>query len=183
MIRSMSAATVSCPSYPTTPTPFRKRFPAPILRTWWPPRRAQASDLDAARTVPGWWPQESDTAGVELPSSFGLLHLAGPPTGLEGKPAAISPTDCVSLRSSPNPFAHRANISFRTSSPGVVSLKVYNLAGQDVKRIFRRYLERGVHAVQWDAVNEKGRPAAPGLYFCRLEGGGNNSSIRLFIIR
>ena len=75
----------------------------------------------------------------------------------------------LAVRVAPNPFNPGTTIYFRTPAPGQVSLAVYNLAGQAVARLLPgAYRPAGTRALYWDGRDQRGRPAAAGIYLYLL---------------
>ena len=66
----------------------------------------------------------------------------------------------------PNPFNPETKIEYTLSKPGEVSLKIYNLLGQEVARLVSEVQQAGYHKVIWDAST-----ITSGIYFYRLEAG------------
>lgn len=64
----------------------------------------------------------------------------------------------------PNPFNPATTIEFDIPSSGFVSLKVYNVAGQEVAVLINKVLAAGSHIIRWNAKN-----LSSGLYFYKLE--------------
>ncbi len=84
----------------------------------------------------------------------------------------------------PNPFNPRTEISFGLPHPGRVSLGVYDVAGRLVRRLYEQVeLPAGRHAVVWRGVNDLGLSQASGLYFTRLDVGGDLRTGRLMLVR
>jgi hypothetical protein len=69
----------------------------------------------------------------------------------------------------PNPFNPRTEISYQTSEPGRVTLKVYNVLGQEVATLVDADQPAGAHRVEWNAGT-----FASGVYVYRLSAGGDN---------
>jgi TolB protein len=63
----------------------------------------------------------------------------------------------------PNPFYQETTIDFEISGPGVVSLKIYNLFGQEVAELADNFMQPGIHTYTWDSS-----PYPAGIYFYRL---------------
>ena len=76
----------------------------------------------------------------------------------------------LSLAVVPNPARARA-IWARFSLPfaGRVRIDVFGLLGERIRELEDQAEPAGAHAVFWDGRDREGRPAAPGLYFVRLE--------------
>lgn len=72
-----------------------------------------------------------------------------------------------------NPCERGSAIGFTLSSPGVVSLAVYDKTGRKVSELFReRSLSAGYHQVSWSAGSFDRARLGAGIYFCRAEVGG-----------
>jgi flagellar hook assembly protein FlgD len=83
----------------------------------------------------------------------------------------------------PNPFNPTTTISFsiaQTSS--YVTLNIYNIKGQKVKSLLNEKLDAGTHQVMWDGKDENGKSATSGIYFYKLNAGGNFSQTKRMIL-
>lgn len=69
----------------------------------------------------------------------------------------------------PNPFNSRTLIRFILPEPGQVSLKIYNLLGQEIRSIVHQKFQPGIYQTIWDGNNEQGRLVPNGLYLYVLE--------------
>ena len=69
----------------------------------------------------------------------------------------------------PNPFNPSTSLRFHLPTSGAVSLDIYNVVGQVVRRVLSRQdLEAGHHTFLWDGRDDGGRPVASGVYLYRL---------------
>jgi photosystem II stability/assembly factor-like uncharacterized protein len=99
-------------------------------------------------------------------------------TGIEGAPGAeLSP---VSIYATPNPVYSTSSIHFSLPDAGDVRLAVYDMSGRLVSTLVEGGLSEGAHSVSWNATEEG---AAAGVYFFRLETGGEIQTGRLVLIR
>jgi len=78
----------------------------------------------------------------------------------------------------PNPIRARATLTLTLPSPQPVSVRIYNLLGQEVARPLDRLLPSGTHPVSIDAHSW---PA--GLYLLRIEAGPQQWTRRLVVVR
>jgi hypothetical protein len=78
------------------------------------------------------------------------------------------PTDYVLHNNYPNPFNPETNIQFDIPENGNVSLKIYNMLGQEIKTLVEETKNAGTHMVQWDGRNENGQSIPSGVYIYRL---------------
>lgn len=102
----------------------------------------------------------------------------GPPGGERG-PALAAPW--------PNPSADGRTTLAWTLPGGAeegsrVTLRVYDLAGRDVRTLVDGPLAPGEHRATLDGRDDAGRRLAPGLYFVRLSRGASHSTRRLVVM-
>ncbi|MCI0705993.1 MAG: T9SS type A sorting domain-containing protein [Ignavibacteriae bacterium] len=71
----------------------------------------------------------------------------------------------------PNPFNPSTKIQFSLLKAADVSLKIYNMLGQEVAEIMHEKLNPGAHIYEWDGTSREGKPVASGMYFYRLTAG------------
>lgn len=64
----------------------------------------------------------------------------------------------------PNPFNPRTSFGFQIPVLGFVSLKVYNVIGQEVTKLLSEQKQPGRYSIEWDASR-----FSSGVYFYRLE--------------
>jgi subtilisin family serine protease len=83
----------------------------------------------------------------------------------------------------PNPLRGAGEVSFSIPVSGPVSLRVYNLLGQQVKALVHGLLQAGVHRVCWDGRDDRGTRVGSGVYFIRLESGGASRTARALLLR
>jgi hypothetical protein len=78
----------------------------------------------------------------------------------------------------PNPFNPSTTIKFSIPQSSVVSLKVFNALGQEVKTLVNGYKEAGYHSVYFDASELNS-----GIYFYRIEAGEFTEVRKMTLIR
>ena len=71
----------------------------------------------------------------------------------------------------PNPFNPSTTIRYALSSDTRVSVKVYDMLGQEVATLFDASQESGEHSVVWNGKNKAGATVASGLYLYRIQTG------------
>jgi hypothetical protein len=69
----------------------------------------------------------------------------------------------------PNPFNPTTTIGFGLPYDSRVTVRIYNLFGQEVATVFEGNLGAGYGSVQWDGQNDAGETLASGVYFYRIE--------------
>ncbi len=78
----------------------------------------------------------------------------------------------------PNPFNPSTNISFTLPQQSNVSLKVYNLLGQEVVTLVNEIKTAGQHSVSFDASQ-----LSSGMYIYRLEAGSSIQTRKMMLIK
>lgn len=78
----------------------------------------------------------------------------------------------------PNPFNPTTNIQFTLQQAGTVSLKVFNMLGQEVATLVNGRIGAGIQTVQFDASN-----LASGVYLYRLHAGNKIQTNKMMLIK
>ncbi|MBT5875174.1 MAG: T9SS type A sorting domain-containing protein, partial [Candidatus Latescibacteria bacterium] len=101
---------------------------------------------------------------------FSLWALAViTPTGIEDLNDELQvPTTYALTQNYPNPFNPSTSIRYALPESGHVTLKVYNIIGQEVITLVSRVQPAGRYTVSWSGINGQGYSASSGLYFYRL---------------
>ena len=83
----------------------------------------------------------------------------------------------------PNPFNAATAFRFELATPGRATLRVYSPAGRLVATLVDADLPAGSHTAAWTGRDDRGREAASGVYFCRLEAGGERLVRRVVLVK
>jgi hypothetical protein len=125
---------------------------------------------------------DNECLEIYFQASKGKSVLSGveiePASSTGVKPQTGSIVKDYELDCYPNPFNPSANIKFNLSMPGLVTLKVFNLLGQEITTLLREYMQGGEHSVTLNAGNW-----TSGIYICRLESGDVSISKKLVLIK
>jgi hypothetical protein len=87
----------------------------------------------------------------------------------------------------PNPFNPNTTISFDVPVSSSVTLRIFNVIGQQVRTLVQGTLSEGRHEVVWNGLDDAGRALASGIYFYNLKaspvsGGKAFSEIRKMVL-
>jgi len=113
----------------------------------------------------------SSPCAAENNPACGLIGAWGGVCGLSGVddlPAAAPPAVAVLHPSRPNPFNPQTTILFELPEAGRTNLAVFDLNGCLVATLVEGELPAGAHEAIWNGRDRDGRPAASGVYICRL---------------
>lgn len=83
----------------------------------------------------------------------------------------------------PNPFNPTTTLRYALKEDVRVSLKVYNLLGQEVRNLVNEYQSAGFKNVLWDGKNNQGKQVPSGVYIYRLEAGSFKMSKKMNLIK
>lgn len=88
------------------------------------------------------------------------------------------PTTFELAQNYPNPFNPTTNIKFTLPSDEMVSLKVYNVLGQEVATLLNQQMKAGSYKTDFNASK-----LSSGVYFYRLEAGSFNTTKKMMLIK
>ena len=83
----------------------------------------------------------------------------------------------------PNPFNPSTTISYYLPDAGPVRLEIFDVAGHRIACLVNGNEERGNHSTVWNGAGESGKPAATGIYICRLTAGRETLSRKIVLVR
>ena len=122
-----------------------------------------------------------NTVGLEEGTYTGEIHIQHSAVGEEGViPVTLTvqglsvseeesfglPTDYELFQNYPNPFNPSTTIRYGLPEPGRVTLKVYNISGQEVATLADEHQPAGYHQISWDATGH-----SSGIYFYQIQAG------------
>jgi len=79
----------------------------------------------------------------------------------------------------PNPSREGVTLEFGLARAGPVELAIYGIDGRRVKVLAQGERESGEYRLPWDGTDERGRAAAPGVYYARLRADGREFTKKL----
>jgi len=74
----------------------------------------------------------------------------------------------------PNPFNAETVITYQLPNgvgPQLITLRIYNILGQEVRTLVREVQGVGTYRVRWDGRDQRGEEVSTAVYFYRLESG------------
>jgi alpha-amylase len=139
--------------------------------------------LTPGRTLPVTVTEDHRIAGLALAAhEVAVLRFASATSTPEEEPGTRSTR--LSLRPNvPNPFVDSTTIRFALPRTGHVRLGVYDLAGREVARLHDGTRAAGTHEIVWDGKDLRRRPVGNGIYFLRLEAGGESVVRKVVLAR
>lgn len=66
----------------------------------------------------------------------------------------------------PNPFNPSTHIQYSLTHNGPVSLTIFNMKGQCIRKLVDAYQAAGQYSIEWDGMNDAGISIGSGIYLC-----------------
>jgi len=96
---------------------------------------------------------------------------------------AAIPSLVRSITLSPNPIPERTTVSFELDRPGLVRIGIYNLRGQLVRCLVEGWRGTGIHRLDWDGTDGKGRRLSAGIYLLKLDSGVESRMAKAILLQ
>lgn len=117
--------------------------------------------------------------GIRISDNWGLA-VTGTATGVEEKPTAIIPTDFQLAQNYPNPFNPSTVISYQLPAAGHVSLKVYDVLGNEVATLVNEFQQAGNYNSTFNTNSAK---LSSGVYFYKLQSGSFVQTKKMILMK
>jgi Secretion system C-terminal sorting domain len=137
-------------------------FPLGDLYHWWPAQYAQ-------------WKTQEDAEHTRIDTW--LESGKDPLTGIKQTGENV-PAKYELSQNYPNPFNPTTNIDYTIPTSGFVTLKVFNILGQEVATLTNGYQKSGNYTATFNASN-----LASGVYLYRLEAGSVSITKKLVLLK
>jgi len=83
----------------------------------------------------------------------------------------------------PNPFNNETEIRVDCEETQQLSLKIYNILGQEVAVLIDRVVPPGTHYASWDGMDSQGMSQSSGIYFARVQAESYSQMIKLILVK
>lgn len=107
------------------------------------------------------------------------FYRVGLTTSVESNPNYF-PVEFELGQSYPNPFTFSTAIPYRLKKGSEVQVTIFDVLGKEVRKFFVGSQTAGSHHILWDGRNNFGKRVAGGIYFYKLQAGGE-SQVRKMI--
>jgi len=127
-----------------------------------------------------------DTLDITVSPAYEItdLSLAGHEVAIYQFGSATGVESGLRLeRSYPNPFNPSTTIRHSLPARSHVRLGVYDVAGREVAVIQDGVRAAGSHEVRWDGADRRGLSLAAGVYFVRLDAGGETRMSKVMLVK
>jgi hypothetical protein len=83
----------------------------------------------------------------------------------------------------PNPFNGSTQIRYDLTRSQFVTLRIYNVLGQEIRRLVHEQKAAGSHVTVWDGKNSLNETVSSGLYFYRVQAGSFVQTKKLLFVK
>ena len=83
----------------------------------------------------------------------------------------------------PNPFNSSTTIYFDLHQINKVDLIIYDILGRTVRQLVRDTQPPGFKIIKWDGKDNIGKNVSAGVYFCRLQTGKFQDTVKLAVVK
>jgi hypothetical protein len=103
-------------------------------------------------------------------------------TAIDTKEENIA-TDFKLSQNYPNPFNPNTTIEYRIPNSSPVTLKIYNIQGQEIATLVNANHPAGKYSVTWNGKDRFGRPVASGTYIYQITAGKYRESRQMVLMK
>lgn len=83
----------------------------------------------------------------------------------------------------PNPFNPTTLIKFSIPKDDFVTIKVYDIIGQEITTLFSGYTKAGTHTLSWNGMDRNGKQVSSGSYIYRMTAGEYSQSKKMIYMK
>ena len=139
--------------------------------------------LDASDTFDITVSLAYEIAGLSLAGHEVAIYMFAVANGVDPGDDDLPDTSLQLGQSYPNPFSPSTTIRYSLPARSHVRLGIYDVAGREVSVIQDGVQSVGPHEVRWDGADRGGRPLSAGVYFVRLDAGGETRTSKMMLVR
>jgi hypothetical protein len=103
-------------------------------------------------------------------------------TGI-GEKEKMQQKDYSLFQNYPNPFNPSTVIRYSLIKPSQVKLSIFNLVGQEIKKLKDAYQNTGEYSMVWDATDDENNPVSSGVYYYKLETNDMHHYKKMVLVR
>lgn len=126
-----------------------------------------------------WFGLVDGMTGFTPAFRYGQIVIGNP---AEVRSDALPENYCLS-QNYPNPFNPSTNIEFSLPEAGHVSLEIYNILGQQIRKLLDDDFDAGQYSIIWDGENSSGLDVPSGTYFYKLTANDFVQTKKMLLIR
>lgn len=121
-----------------------------------------------------------------LSLAYELKFVAGDPAYVESMLLEILsqiPSEFALGQNYPNPFNPITRMDYLLPRRSDVSIRVYNMLGQEIITLLRQEQPYGKYSVSWNGLDKSGKQVASGVYFTELRAGSIRKTRKMLMLK
>jgi hypothetical protein len=121
-----------------------------------------------------------------LSLAYELKFVAGDPAYVESMLLEILsqiPSEFSLGQNYPNPFNPITRLDYLLPRRSDVSIRVYNMLGQEIITLLRQEQPYGKYSVSWNGLDKSGKQVASGVYFTELRAGSIRKTRKMLLLK
>lgn len=96
----------------------------------------------------------------------------------------VTPVYTTELKGNfPNPFNPVTTIRYSVKENSPVTIDIFNVKGQRVRRLVNDTLNAGEHTVVWNGTDDTGRSVSSGIYYFKMNAGKYSSTKKMIMMK
>ena len=119
---------------------------------------------------------------INYVTAIGFIGGIGFDTSVLEEVETLKPSDFKLFQNYPNPFNPTTMIRYQLPEDGQVTIVIYNMTGQEVRRLVDEAVRAGYHEVVWDGCGNLGARAVSGVYIIYMKAGKYNKAIKILLV-
>jgi hypothetical protein len=151
----------------------------------WDMDRGSADVTDTHQRIyaKAWWGSEWADNTFDRYFMYRGIYLSPQLATGASEPKGELPKTYALMQNYPNPFNPETQIRYQIPQSQRVTLKVYNLLGEEVATLVDGIQNAGEHMVRWNGRSASGTAVASGVYFCRMQAGSFSDVRKLALLK
>ncbi len=94
-----------------------------------------------------------------------------------------SPIPKMYIANYPNPFNPSTKIEYYVPEDSEISIDIYNVKGQKVYSFIKGFQDKGIHQINWNGKDSRGRVLGSGVYFASLNYAGKRVTQKMLMLK
>jgi hypothetical protein len=105
-------------------------------------------------------------------------------TGSVSNEDGVAPVFTTELKGNyPNPFNPETTIRYSVRENSPVTIDIFNVRGQRVRRLVNETVNAGDHTVVWHGTDDNGRSVSSGIYYFKMNAGKYSSTKKMIMMK
>ena len=112
----------------------------------------------------------------------GVFRSVGVVTSIDESSLEV-PTSFTLDQNYPNPFNPNTTIAYELPKSEYVTIKIYNVLGEEIKTLFNNFQVSGNHTITWDGTNSNNNEVSSGIYIYVIRAAQFSMAKKMILLR